>query len=85
MKYLLTKAELAAAWKVTTGTIDEWCRLRGLPYTAITVRTRRFDPDKCQAWLDKQGHAVRVLKEPPSHLRNVHGLGHSPSLPPSNA
>lgn len=46
---LLTKADIATAWHVTTATIDRLVR-RGMPVQHITSSAPRFDRQACEAW-----------------------------------
>lgn len=74
---LLTKAELAQAWRVTPATIDRMVR-RGMPVERVTNDAPRFDRAACDAWRRtrplKLSKRPELLEAPPGVVVTLDGV-----------
>ena len=54
--HLVSKKEIAARYGVSVRTITAWMRRRILPYTKLSSRLVRFDPEICDIVLQTHEH-----------------------------
>lgn len=66
---LLTAAQLAARWQVSTRQVERYAAA-GMPTVPVGVRARRYDAPACESWL-RENHACLSTRPQPAATRSL--------------